>query len=106
MRAASTGDAPGLVSHSPSHRGRSDPFYAELSTLHRRHGIYVYAAGFNQLTPEQQHAVDVRAVADKLGHAVARQAPVRYEPVVLRGTSSAPYLAYACWLLPKSRLTP
>lgn len=39
--------------------------------LRRRHGIYVYAAEFNQLTPEQQHVVDVRSVADKLGHAVA-----------------------------------
>lgn len=39
--------------------------------LRRRQGIYVYAVEFNQLTPEQQHVIDVRSVADKLGHAVA-----------------------------------
>lgn len=39
--------------------------------LRRRQGVYVYAVEFNQLTPEQQHVIDVRSVADKLGPAVA-----------------------------------
>ena len=36
-----------------------------------RHGIYAYAAEHAKLTPEQQHVVLVRSVADKLGAAVA-----------------------------------
>lgn len=39
--------------------------------LRRRQGIYVHAASFRQLTPEQQHVIDVRSVADKLGPGVA-----------------------------------
>ncbi|AWB93542.1 type IV toxin-antitoxin system AbiEi family antitoxin domain-containing protein [Aeromicrobium chenweiae] len=37
----------------------------------RRQGVYVHAATFDVLSPEQQHVVDVRSVADKLGPAVA-----------------------------------
>jgi hypothetical protein len=36
-----------------------------------RHGVYVYAAEHANLTPEQQHIVLVRSVADKLGPSVA-----------------------------------
>lgn len=36
-----------------------------------RQGTYVYAATFDRLTPEQQHVVVVRSVADRLGPAVA-----------------------------------
>ncbi|MRJ76056.1 hypothetical protein GEV29_05870 [Aeromicrobium sp. SMF47] len=37
----------------------------------RRQGVYVHAATFDVLSPEQQHIIDVRSVADKLGPAVA-----------------------------------
>ena len=36
-----------------------------------RHGVYVYAAEYANLTPEQRHVILVRSVADKLGPSVA-----------------------------------